>query len=170
MGNIDDFTKKKSRFERFINKWFGAKYSIVWMWAKEVIKQRPEIVDIATLFLGLWVIWTCATKGGVIMIALVSFFVVTYVIDKIRKHIALEKKKKVIKKKEGDISIVRKVMKFQKDDIIVNNRGAKIKILVAHDGHYDYKVLGGSENIYKTFGTNKNEELERDFKLKIFAK
>ncbi len=102
---IDDFNKRKKPVMRFIDKYFGAKYSIAFVFVKEFAKKPPSIMSVIQVGIGGWCVWTLIKYGGVVLVVLIGLYVVVYSINKIR-YLIKNKVKKEEAKKEGDVSIL----------------------------------------------------------------
>ena len=74
---FDDFKKKENPFTKFINKYFGMKYSVGFAVAKQLFKEKPTPTGFISMVLVFHSIWVVATESNYIYY-MIGAWVVAY--------------------------------------------------------------------------------------------
>ena len=89
---ITNFNKKESDFTKFINKYLGAKYSIVFIALKNVMSEKPTLTGTISGFIFIYTTYFMLRYSKWIWI-LVAAYVLSYAIKVAIKIIKLKKSK-----------------------------------------------------------------------------
>lgn len=95
---IDDFKKKKNPLVKFLDKYFGMKYSLVFIALKELPKQKPKATSFISVAIIGYTLFFMFSKSFAFR-WLVLAYIVAYLLQLILKII---KKKIITKKKQND--------------------------------------------------------------------
>lgn len=96
MSKIINFNKKENLFTKFINKYFGWKYSMVFAVGKNVLSQKPTVTGTISMIIAMYCIYFIARYSEYIWYGLIVY-AIAYGIKITIKLRKLKKNKKQLK-------------------------------------------------------------------------
>lgn len=96
MKKITNINKKESEFIKFIDKYFGAKYSVIFQIGKGLLNEKPTAIGMISSFMIFYIIYFVIRYSDYIW-----YIIITYIIAysiKTTKRIAKKRNENKIKK------------------------------------------------------------------------
>ena len=89
---FDDFKKKENPFTKFLNKYFGMKYSVFFAISKQVLKEKPTATGLVSMVMVAHSIYIVFSESNYILY-LIGAWAIAYAIQLMIK---IEKRKKIV--------------------------------------------------------------------------
>lgn len=101
MTNKINIEKKENPIVKFINKYFGAKYSVIFAIGKQALKEKPTVTGTLAGLVFLYTVYFVSRYSKEIWY-LVAAYVIAYTIKMIIKIVKLKRKNKLLKENKKE--------------------------------------------------------------------